>query len=248
MTQQLPDPIVARLRAARRIVVLTGGGVAAESNFPSFRTAHSGQWARYDVSELATPQAYQRNPRLVWEWYAFRRTSAEAVVPGATHAALVELERHYERMTIITQAIDGLHVRAGSQRVIELNGCLMRTRCFEAGHAVQGWEDVGEIPPRCPHCGSMLRPDVVMFGEGLAQADLKAARQAVEECEAFVVLGDVGAIEPVSSFPFVARRTRARVVAIAEEESIYTLMADDVISARPADVLPGLARAIVGAD
>lgn len=244
MTSQQLDPVIAHLQNARRVVVLTGGGVAAEAHFPSFREAHSGEWARYDVSELATPQAYQRNPRLVWEWYAHRRRSAEQLTPSATHRALVEIQSRYTSLTIITQAIDGLHVRAGSQHVIELNGCLSRTRCFEAGHNIPEWEDVGEVPPRCPHCGSMLRPDVVMFGEGIAQTDLRRARQAVEQCDTFLILGMVGTIEPVSSFPFVARRVRARVIAIAPEDSLYTLLADDVIAAQPGEAFPELVRAL----
>jgi NAD-dependent deacetylase len=244
MSSQLPDSIIAHLRKARRVVALTGGGVAAEASFPSFREAHTGEWAKYDVSELSTPQAFLRNPRLVWEWYDHRRRGAESLQPSVTHKLLVELEAHYGELPVITQAIDGLHVRAGSQQVIELNGCLSRSRCYEAGHVLQEWEDVGEVPPRCPHCGSVLRPDVVLFGEGLAQSDLRRAKQAVEQCDTLLVLGAIGAIEPVASFPFAARRVRARVIAIVPEDSIYTLLADDVVAARPGDVLLGLIEAL----
>jgi NAD-dependent deacetylase len=237
--------VIALLRSAQRVVALTGGGVAAEANFLSFRESHTGGWAQYDVSELATPQAFQRNPRLVWEWYAHRRAAAERLRPGPTHQSLVALAPHYTDLTIITQAIDGLHVRAGSEQVIELNGCLSRTRCYEAGHSVNDWEDVGEIPPRCPHCGSVLRPDVIMYGEGLSQIDIRRARQAVEQCDLFLCLGAIGTIEPVASFPITARKARAKVVAITPEDSIYTLLADEVVSARPADVLPTLAMAIL---
>jgi NAD-dependent deacetylase len=246
MSSTLLDTVATYLKSAQQVVALTGGGVSSEARFPSFREAHSGDWSRYDVSELATPQAFLRNPRLVWEWYAHRRKSAEQLAPGATHQALVALERRYPGFTLITQTIDGLHVRAGSQNVVELNGCLSRTRCYEAAHLVNDWEDVGEVPPRCPHCGSILRPDVVMFGEGLPQGDLRRARQAVEQCDLLLCLGTIGAIEPVSSFPFAARRAHARVIAIAPEDSIYSLLADDVIVARPGDVLPELVRAVVG--
>ncbi|MDZ4717776.1 MAG: Sir2 family NAD-dependent protein deacetylase, partial [Roseiflexaceae bacterium] len=232
----LPESVISHLRNAKRVVALTGGGVASEANFPTFLQAHTGEWARYDVSELATPQAFLRNPRLVWEWYAHRRRGAERLGPSATHRALVALEQFYPSFTLITQTIDGLHMRAGSEQVIELNGCLSRSRCYEAGHILQQWEEVGEIPPRCPHCGSFLRPDVVMYGEGLSQIDLRRARQAVEQCDTFLCLGAIGAIEPVSSFPFAARRARARVIAIAPDESVYTLLADDIIIAPPANV------------
>jgi NAD-dependent deacetylase len=240
----LTDSVISIVRQARQIVALTGGGVASEANFPTFRETHVGEWARYDVSELATPQAFQRNPRLVWEWYAHRRAIAEQVQPSPTHQALVALERYNPNLTIITQAIDGLHLRAGSRNVIELNGSLLRTRCFEAGHTVKGWEDIGELPPRCPHCGSLLRPDLVMFGEGLSQADLRQAKQAVEECDLFLALGSIGTIEPVSSLPITARKVRAKVIAITPDESIYSVLADEVIAATPAEVLPLLALAL----
>lgn len=241
----LPDSVITLVRQARRIVALTGGGVASEAKFPSFRESHTGEWARYDVSELATPQAFQRNPRLVWEWYAHRRRVAEQIHPGPTHQALAALERHNPEVTIITQAIDGLHSRAGSTQVVELNGSLLHTRCFEAGHAVNSWEHLDENPPRCPHCGSFLRPDVVMFGEGLAQVDLRRARAAVDACDLFLALGTIATIEPVTSFPIAARKARAHVVAITrEEDSIYAVLADEVISATPGDVLPMLVLAL----
>jgi NAD-dependent protein deacetylases, SIR2 family len=246
MTLTLPDDVLYRLINARRVVALTGGGVAAESGIPSFREAHTGHWAQYDVSELATPQAFVRNPRLVWEWYAYRRVLAERAQPGATHYALVDLEQHYPEFTLITQSIDGLHWRAGSRDLIELNGSLRRCRCFESGHIAFAWDDDGEIPPRCVQCGSLLRPDVVMFGEGLPHHELRRARQAVEQCDVFLCVGTVGAIEPVASFPFVARRHGAFVLTIAPEDSIYTLMADYVIAARPGAVAPELVRLIVG--
>lgn len=245
MSHLLPEKVLYHLRNAQRVVALTGGGMAAEARFPSFREAHSGAWAQYDVSELATTQAFLRNPKLVWEWYAYRRQSAEHLEPSTCHRALVELERYYPSFTLITQTIDGLHERAGSQSLVELNGSLMRSRCFEAGHLIQEWEDVGEIPPRCPHCGSILRPNIVMFGEGLPHAELRRARQAVEQCDLFLCVGSVGAIEPVASFPFIARRVGARVIVIDPDESIYTVMADDVIPQPPGQVLPVLVQATV---
>jgi NAD-dependent deacetylase len=246
MTLSLPDTVLQRLRSARRVVVLTGGGMAAESGVPSFRDSHTGPWAQYDVSELATPQAFLRNPRLVWEWYDHRRRAAERAEPSAAHYALVEMEQHYPHFTLVTQAIDSLHWRAGSREVVELNGRLRRCRCYEAGHLVNSWDDDGEIPPRCGHCGSPLRPDVVMFGEGLPRAELRKAQHAVEQCDLFLAVGSVGAIEPVASFPFVAKRVRAFVMSIAPEDSIYSLMADHSIPATPGAVLPDLVRVVTG--
>ena len=246
MSLRLPGAVLQRLKTARRVVALTGGGMAAESKVPSFRQTHIGEWANYDVSELATPQAFLRNPRLVWEWYQFRRRAVEATEPSPAHYALVDLEQHYPHFTLITQTIDGLHWHAGSRDLIELNGCLRRSRCYEAGHVISEWEDVGEVPPRCPHCGSILRPDVVMFGEGLPQWELRRAQKAVEQCDIFLCAGSVGAIQPVAGFPLIAKRVGALVLAIATEDSIYTLMADHVIAATPGQVLPELVRLVVG--
>ena len=248
MPLTLPDAVLQRLKTARRVVALTGGGMAAESKVPSFREAHTGEWAQYDVSELATPQAFLRNPRLVWEWYDFRRRTVEATEPSRAHYALVDLEQHYPHFTLITQTIDGLHWHAGSRDLIELNGSLRRSRCYEAGHVISAWEDVGEVPPRCPHCGSILRPDVVMFGEGLPQWELQKAQRAVERCDVFICAGQVGAIDPVASFPLIAKRGGALVLAIATEDSIYTLMSDYIIPSTPGEALPDLVRMVTGED
>jgi NAD-dependent deacetylase len=242
----LPEDVLYRLKTARRVVALTGGGMAAESGVPSFRDSHVGEWAQYDVSELATPQAFIRNPRLVWDWYDHRRRAADRVEPSPAHYALVDLEQYYPAFTLITQTIDSLHWRAGSRDLVELNGCLRRSRCYEAGHVALSWDDDGEIPPRCAHCGSPLRPDVVMFGEGLAQAELRKARQAVERCDLFLAVGAIGAIEPVASFPFVAKRIGAYVLSVTTDDSIYSLMADHVIQVSPGEALPELVSRVAG--
>ena len=244
MPLSLPDSALKRLQTARYVVALTGGGMAAESHIPSFREARVGDWAAYDVSELATQQAFVRNPRLVWQWYDHRRHQAEEATPSPAHFALVDLEQHYPAFTLITQTIDGLHWRAGSRDLIELNGCLRRGRCFEAGHILSSWEEEGEVPPLCPHCGSMLRPDVVMFGEGLPERELKQARKAVEQCDVLLCVGAISAIEPVSSFPFVARRVGAMVISIADADSIYSLLADYVIPEKLNTYLPELVKQI----
>lgn len=246
MTLAVPDTVLQRLKNARRVVVLTGGGVAAEAGVPSFRASHTGHWAQYDVSELATPQAFLRNPRLVWEWYDFRRRAADAAQPSAAHYALVDMEQFYPDFLLVTQTIDSLHWRAGSRDLVELNGCLRRSRCYEAGHTVHSWDDDGDLPPRCPHCGSQLRPDVVMFGEGLPQTELRKAQRAMEQCDLFLTIGAVGAIEPIASFPFVAKRVGAMVLSIDPEDSVYSLMADHVIAATPAETLPELVRHVTG--
>ncbi len=237
MEVTLPEKILRRLADARHVVVLTGGGISAEIGFPSFAQAHIGEWAAYDVSELATPQGFVRNPRLVWEWYDHRRRAASAIAPTGAYVVLAELEQIYTTFTLVTQTIDGLHARAGIQNLIELNGSLHRGRCYDCGIIETAWDDDGDLPPRCPDCGGHLRPDVVMFGEGLAQQPLRRAQHAVAACDLLLCVGAIAAIEPVSSFPFAARRAGALVLSVArDDDSIYTMLADYTI-----DQLPGSA-------
>jgi len=146
----IPSDLVEKLREAKRVAILTGAGTSAESGVPTFRQAQTGLWAQYDPQELATPQAFQRNPRLVWEWYAWRRELVSQAEPNPGHLALAELERYVPRLTLITQNVDGLHTRAGSTSVIELHGNIMRTKCFDDDQVVTEWEATDELPPRCP--------------------------------------------------------------------------------------------------
>jgi NAD-dependent deacetylase len=242
---ELSDRVIAaRLRQAQRVVVLTGGGLAAESGFPGFAQSQTGPWAHYAVSELATPQAFVRNPRLVWQWYAHRRALAAQCQPSASHRALAHLEHLIPEYLLVTQAIDGLHARSGVSSLVELNGSLQRSRCFESGEVFTSWEEEGPSPPICPHCGAALRPDVVMYGEGLPQRALQRVRQAVGQCEVLLCVGEIGAIDPVASLPFVARRAGALVVSIAPDESIYTILADHALAARPATALPAILGAL----
>ncbi|MBC8160835.1 MAG: NAD-dependent protein deacylase [Roseiflexaceae bacterium] len=249
MPLTLPERALERLRTARHVVALTGGGMAATSSVPSFRQAHTGEWAQFDVSELATQQGFMRNPRRVWQWYDYRRKLADSAEPSLAHYALVDIEQHFPAFTLITQTIDGLHWRAGSRELIELNGCLRRARCFEAGHVLSSWDEEEEtLPPNCPHCGSSLRPDVIMFGEGLPDWELKRARHAVEQCDVLLCVGEISAIEPVSSFPFLARRSGAQVISLADDDSIYSMLADYVIVEPLNQALPALVQAIVGGE
>src|SRR5438094_8003346 len=164
---EIPATLIETLRVARQVTVLTVSGILAESGVPTFSDAQTGLWSNFRPEDLATPAAVQRNPKLVWEWYAWRRELVDNVLPNPGHHALVELERHVPRFTLITQNVDGLHQRAGSRNVIELHGNISRTKCFEEDVLVESWTKSDETPPRCPRCGARLRPDVVWFGETL---------------------------------------------------------------------------------
>src|SRR5574341_154130 len=203
---EIPPVLIESLRAARHVAVLTGSGISAESGVPTFRDAQTGLWAKYRPEELATPEAFRRNPRLVWEWYEWRRGLVAKAAPNPGHLALAELERRVPRLTLVTQNVDGLHQQAGSRGVIELHGNLQRTKCFEENVVVEAWPITGAAPPRCPRCGGLLRPDVVWFGEALPQPALAAAVEAAQACDLFFAIGTSALVQPAASLPFEAIR------------------------------------------
>lgn len=242
--------LIEALRAARAVVVLTGAGVSAESGVPTFREAQTGLWAQYNPEELATPAAFRRNPRLVWEWYAWRRQQVAEVQPNPGHFALAEMERHLvghaARFTLITQNVDGLHHQAGNRQIIELHGNIRRVKCFEANHPAESWEEQGELPPRCPRCGSPLRPDVVWFGEMLPAAGLEAAWQAAERCNVFLSIGTSALVQPAASLPLVAAERGARLVEVNPTSTPLSPYANDLLPGPAGLVLPELVRAVWG--
>ena len=231
------------LRNARHVAVLTGAGVSAESGIPTFRDALTGLWSSFNPQELATPEAFQRNPRMVWEWYDYRRQLLADVQPNPAHLALAEIEQHVPRMTLITQNIDSLHQRAGSQRVIELHGNLQRNKCFRENTIIESWPATDELPPRCPNCGSPLRPDVVWFGELLPAEPLSQARDAALNCDVFMSIGTSGQVEPAASLPYIAMRHHATIVIINPEVQASVSPNYFSISAKAGEFLPRLVQA-----
>ncbi len=156
MTSNFPEDLIKASRTARRVVVFTGAGISAESGLPTFREAQTGLWAKYDPLELATPDAFRRNPTLVWQWYAWRRQLAEDAAPNPGHLAVAQMDTILNDLTVVTQNIDGLHQRAGSSDVIELHGNIHRVACFDCRHRPVDWDHAAQEPPACPLCGGML--------------------------------------------------------------------------------------------
>ncbi len=239
----VPPKLVDCLRSARHVAVLTGAGVSAESGVPTFRDAQTGLWAKYEPGELATPQAFQRNPRLVWEWYAWRRQLVGEAQPNSGHRALADMERHVPQFTLITQNVDGLHQQTGSKNVIELHGNIRRTICFEDGKLVESWPETEDVPPHCPRCGGLLRPDVVWFGEGLPQQALSTAFEAAESCDLFLSIGTSALVQPAASLPVIALQKGAVAVEINPNPTPLTSHVTYALSGPSGQLLPRLVEA-----
>jgi len=244
---KIADELIQALRAAQSIVVLTGAGTSAESGVPTFRDAQTGLWARYDPTQLATPEAFQRDPKLVWEWYQWRRELVAKAEPNAGHYALVELQDKVPQLHLITQNVDGMHQRAGSRDVIELHGNIMRTRCAAKGHIVSTWQDT-KVPPRCDgcNCNGYLRPDVVWFGESLPMFALQKAEQVAAQCDVLLSVGTSGLVYPAAGLPDIALQEGATVVEINPQATPLTTRASYALQTTSAVALPALLTAVWG--
>ncbi|MBI1738128.1 MAG: NAD-dependent deacylase [Acidobacteria bacterium] len=224
---------------ARSVAVLTGAGISAESGLPTFR-GPGGLWRNFRPEQLATPEAFRRDPQLVWEWYDWRRSVHAKCEPNAGHRALAELEQRVQEFLLITQNVDSLHERAGSRRVVHLHGSLWRVRCLVCG----GEEDntqvpLDPLPPRCA-CGGMLRPDVVWFGESLPQAAIQQAMAAAREAEVFLVAGTSSMVYPAAALPHIAMQNGAKVIEVNLEATELSSAADITLRGKCGDLLPQL--------
>jgi len=241
----LPAALIDRLRRARSVAALTGAGVSAESGVPTFRDAQTGLWASFDPQELATPSAFARRPKFVWDWYAWRRERVAEAKPNPGHFALAAIERRVPEFLLITQNVDGLHQAAGSASVVELHGNIRRVKCSRGCGVVATWEDAGpDEPPRCATCGAFLRPDVVWFEEMLPPAALDRAEDAACHCDVLLVVGTSAEVYPAAALPAAARRHGAMVVEINPQPTALSGEADHVLRGPAGIVLPALVDAV----
>ncbi len=234
------------LRTSSRVAVLTGAGVSQESGLRTFRDVQTGLWTQYKPEDLASPEAFARDPKLVWGWYAWRREAIKGVRPNPGHYALVEMTRHIPQFTLVTQNVDGLHVMAGSPQVIELHGNILRVRCSECGIFAEEWNDDGMDVPRCPACGGLLRPHVVWFGEALPRAELELAVEAARTCDVFFSIGTSGVVQPAATLAYAAHNRGAVVVEINAEPTPLTPKADYFLQGKSGKILPELVKAVWG--
>jgi NAD-dependent protein deacetylase/lipoamidase len=240
----IPERLVTSLQRASRVAVITGAGMSAESGIPTFRGA-GGLWRSFRPEDLATPQAFDRDPATVWAWYRWRQRLIADAAPNAGHLALAKLQASRPGWRVLTQNVDGLHQRAGSEAVIELHGSIWRTRCTSCGQPgdSKAQYDEGETAPlpRC-RCGSLMRPAVVWFGETLDAEVMKTAWAIVEEADAAIVVGTSAVVFPVAALPHAARARNVPVAEINVEETPLTASVTHVVRASAATALPALER------
>jgi NAD-dependent deacetylase len=224
------------------VTVLTGAGVSAASGVPTFRGS-GGLWRSYDPMTLATPEAFARDPALVWEWYDWRRQKIAAAEPNAAHHAIAAWSRTRPDFTLITQNVDGLHERAGTERVLRLHGSIWEVRCTGrcgAAPHVDARAPLPDLPPRCAACGALLRPGVVWFGEALDPTVIAAAGRAVEHCDLFLTVGTSAVVYPAAGLIHEARANGAVVAEINPDATDASHTVDIVLRGKAEDVLPAL--------
>jgi len=237
------------LERARRIMVLSGAGVSAESGVPTFRDAQTGLWARYDPGHLASPEGFADDPGLVWRWYMERLRGVEAARPNPGHRAVAALQDRAE-LHLFTQNVDDLHERAGSRTVHHLHGSIARYRCQRCGepYALTPADREAEQPPPCPRCPGLVRPDVVWFGEMLPSEVLERAWTAARACEAMLVVGTSGLVYPAAQLPYMAHNAGRAVIDVNPEPGPISRLADVFLRGASGEVLPRLIARLPEAD
>ena len=226
-----------KLAECKSLTILTGAGVSADSGMPTFR-GNDGLWKNYRAEELATPEAFERDPELVWKWYNMRREKLSAISPNPAHHAIVDLEKKVKDFSLITQNVDGLHEKSGSRNILELHGNIWKVRCTEC-HAVTDNHNVPiEILPYCDDCGGLLRPHIVWFGEMLPGDVLSSANAALARCDMMLIVGTSGVVQPAASMAFLAKRSGAYIVEANLEATPHSDIVDETIIGRAAEIIP----------
>jgi NAD-dependent deacetylase len=236
-----PTELLNQLRDARKIVALTGAGISAESGLRTFRDAQTGLWSKFKPEELATAEAFRRDPKFVQDWYAWRRDNALRAKPNPGHLALAEMEKRAPEFLLVTQNVDGLHQRAGIKQMVELHGNIHRFRCFENDCASNNFDVENG---RCRSCGGHLRPDVVWFGEMLPVDILESAITAAEQCDAFFSIGTSSVVYPAADLWRRAKDSGGIVIEINKDRTPLTPLADYSFLGVAGEILPALVNRI----
>ncbi len=224
--------------SSNEIVVLTGAGISAESGIPTYR-GQEGLWRNYDPQELATPEAFFKNPKLVWEWYDSRRTIMKNAKPNPGHFAITALEKEKKDFTLITQNVDGLHSTAGTRNIIELHGSLWEIKCTECEKLEKNYQvPIPEIPPICSACGAVMRPNTVWFGEIIPMERIDRCLFAIEQCDLLLIVGTSGVVEPAASMGLIAKKSEKPVVEINIDTTPGTGLYDASVMGKSGEILP----------
>ncbi|MFK7888612.1 MAG: NAD-dependent deacetylase [Gammaproteobacteria bacterium] len=239
---QLAPDLLARLAGREPVLVLAGAGLSAASGVPTFRAAQTGLWAKFRPEELATAEAYQRDPKTVWQWYVWRRELIQKAQPNAAHHALTTWQKQ-RPVTIVTQNVDGLQARAGGD-AIEFHGNIERNLCFDEHRVLTDDDIIAGEPPTCRHCNAYARPGVVWFGEAIPEYALLQANQAAEQCHTVVSVGTSSLVYPANALVETALRAGAAFVEINPEQTPVSSLADYRLAAGAEEVLPRLIEAL----
>lgn len=250
----IPGSLISRFPASRQITILTGAGVSAESGIPTFRDRLSGLWQRFNAEALATPAAFRSDPAPVWGWYEWRRMKALRAEPNPAHFAIAEMAQRVPELTVITQNVDNLHERAGSENVTHLHGSLHAPRCFACARPFQLPAEIPDEPeggrrlepPHCLHCGGRIRPGVVWFGEPVRKEAWEAAAGAVRSCDLFMSVGTSSVVFPVADLMNLAAGKRATIVQVNPRPTRWDELATFSLPGPAGEVLPELVTAAWG--
>lgn len=246
MPSQFSSKLQSLLIPSTRVVVFTGAGISAESGVPTFR-GQDGLWNEFRVEDLATPQAFAAHPKRVWEWYSWRRELISRIEPNMGHLAVARFEKFFSDFCLVTQNVDGLHDRAGNERILKLHGDIWEVRCVSCGLRRTDCRPVlPSLPPLC-ECGGMLRPGVVWFGEMLPGDIFEQAVSVTRSCILFFSVGTSAQVFPASQLPGIARQRGAYVVEVNIEPSAAAYEAHEVLLGKAGEILPGIAASLQGA-
>jgi len=240
---EISERLIDLLRNKAKTAVLTGAGISAESGVPTFR-GNDGLWNKFNPMELASIDAFMENPKLVWEWYLFRRDVINKVKPNRGHEILVEMEKYLPEFTLITQNVDNLHREAGSENVIELHGNIKRNKCLNCGAPMDDMDIDPENVPTCD-CGGQIRPDVVWFGEMLPEGAIETSQQKTVESDLFFSIGTSAEVYPAAQLPVIAQRSGAYLVEINLTPTPLTQLADEAFSGKSGEILPMIWQAVL---
>lgn len=226
-----------RIASAQAVTILTGAGISADSGVPTFRGA-GGLWRNVRAEDLATPEAFERNPRLVWEWYDWRRELIATTRPNPAHLAIASLESRIGNFWLITQNVDGLHRTAGSTKLSEIHGNIWMVRCTACGAVTENHQVPLSLLPHCKPCGGLLRPHIVWFGESLWEADLARCATQLQACEVLLVIGTSGVVYPAAGFASIAKEAGACVIEVNLDQTPQSDLVDIALRGRAKDLVP----------